>query len=198
MVTRADIWRTRMDATTNWAIGSTAAVLSFVLGDARAPASAISIAFLLTFAFLLLEARRLTFYHLWQRRVLLLERGLVRPALTGSSSTGAGGPTGAAAGDPLEELLERHLGRTVPTMPLRKAAARRFRRIYLYLFGVQGVAFGLKLAQHPTPATTLAEWIGRAGIGGLPGAWTLPAASLVLGLAAVLLWRLGGIDRAEA
>ena len=89
MATRADIWRTRMDATTNWAIGSSAAVLSFVLGDPDAPASAMAIASVLTFVFLMLEARRLTFYHLWQQRVLLLEDGLIAPAASAFGSASA-------------------------------------------------------------------------------------------------------------
>ena len=37
MVGRADVWRTRMDATTNWAIGATAAVISFALGNVSVP-----------------------------------------------------------------------------------------------------------------------------------------------------------------
>jgi len=189
MVARADIWRTRMDATTHWAIAATAAVLSFVLGSADAPASALSIATLLTLAFLLLEARRLTFYHLWQRRVLLLEEGLVRPALSGGEA--------AVSDDPLRELLDEHLGRTVPRMPLRKAAARRFRRIYLYLFGVQVFAWALKLAQHPMPARSLAGFVERASLGPLPGRWVLPVAALVAVTAGVDLWRRGGVERAR-
>ena len=38
------------------------------------------IASILTASFLFLEARRLTFYHLWQQRVLLLEREFIRSA----------------------------------------------------------------------------------------------------------------------
>ena len=81
MVGRADVWRTRMDTTTHWAIGATAAIMSFTLSNASVPHYVAGIATLMTLSFLLLEARRLTFYHLWQQRVLLLERGLVRPAL---------------------------------------------------------------------------------------------------------------------
>ena len=191
MAARADIWRTRMDATTNWAIGSTAAILSFVLGDPQAPPSAIFIASLLTLAFLLLEARRLTVYHMWQRRVLLLERSLVRPALQGET---APDEDGRAA---LQELLGRHLGRTVPSMPIGKAAARRFRRIYLYLFAVQALAWGLKVAEHPAPVVSLREWFERV-VGAAPGGpWVPVAFSVAIGVAAVAFWRAGGIDRRD-
>lgn len=189
MAARADIWRTRMDATTNWAIGATAAVLSFVLGDPDAPASAIAIAALLTLAFLMLEARRLTFYHLWQRRVLLLERVLVGPAL--STSESAEGDARAA----MQELRDRHVGRTIPEMPLLKAIARRFRRIYLYLLAVEFAAYVLKQTQVSADPLSLGEWWGRAGAG--PGVWLLVAVSVGVGVSAAALWRMGGIDRGE-
>jgi uncharacterized membrane protein len=162
-------------------------VLSFVLGDPEAPASALSIAFVLTFVFMLLEARRLTFYHLWQRRVLLLERILVRPALAGEA---AGGEEAEAAE---QELLNAHLGRTVPAMPLRKAVARRFRRVYLFLFGVQALALALKLSQQTASGGAGARL--AATIGTPP--WLLAAVSVGIGLAAVALWRAGGVDRGE-
>ncbi|MFT5359005.1 MAG: putative membrane protein, partial [Polyangiales bacterium] len=80
MVGRADIWRVRMDTTTNWAIGATAALISFSLGNAVTPHYVVYLSSFLTVIFLLLEARRLTFYHLWQQRVFLLERALIQPA----------------------------------------------------------------------------------------------------------------------
>jgi uncharacterized membrane protein len=172
MVGRADIWRTRMDATTNWAIGSTAAVISFALGSAETPHYVVFIASLMTLAFLLLEARRLTFYHLWQQRALLLEDGFIRGALGG----------GAVSPETVESL-EAGLGRTVPSMPLSKAVARRLRRVYLYLFGVQLIAWVVELSNHPSPAGSLAALVERAGIGAVPGAGVL-AATLALFVAA--------------
>jgi uncharacterized membrane protein len=160
MVGRADIWRTRMDATTNWAIGATAALISFALGNADTPHFVVYIAVLLTLSFLFLEARRLTFYHLWQQRVLLLEQGLIRPALKSGSP---------GSKDDLESALGAHLGRTVPTMPMAKAIARRLRRIYLYLFGVQLLAWMLKLSSQPTPASSWHELVARADVAAIPG-----------------------------
>ncbi len=167
MVGRADIWRTRMDTTTNWAIGATAAIMSFALGNAAVPHYVVFIASLMTLIFLMLEARRLTFYHLWQQRVLLLERGLIRPAafaLWSSQET-----TIPADSRDLAQELETHLGRTAPNMPLGKAVARRLRRVYLYLFGVQLLAWVLKIANHPTAASSLTEWVARAHAGPIPG-----------------------------
>ncbi len=184
MVGRADIWRMRMDATTNWAIGATSAIATFALGSREAPHFAILLAPLLTLSFLLLEARRLTFYHLWQQRVLLLEREWIRPTLVPGATPGA-----------LAEELAPQLGRTVPTMSLWKAAARRLRRISLYLFAVQLAAWALKLASLPTSTDRADVWIERARIGSFTG-------EMVLGVAAVLFLALlglglgiGGVDR---
>ena len=188
MVGRADIWRMRMDATTNWAIGTTAALISFALGNSATPPYVVYIAMLLTLSFLLLEARRLCFYHLWQQRVLLLEEGLIRSALRSESSE-------SKVEIDLESALDAHLGRTVPSMPISKAIARRLRRIYLYLFGVQLVAWVLKLSSQPTPASSLRELVSRADVGAIPGEVFFTASGL--GFLAVMLFALlkGGIDR---
>jgi uncharacterized membrane protein len=188
MVGRADIWRMRMDTTTNWAIGATAAVVSFALGNAATPHFVIYIAVLLTVSFLFLEARRLTFYHLWQQRVLLLEKGLIRSAL------GSGDRSQSPNGVDLESALDAHLGRTVPTMPIAKAAARRLRRIYLYLFGVQLLAWILKLSSQPTPVSSFGEFISRADVASIPGEFFFAASGL--GFLAVTAFALihGGID----
>ena len=176
IVGRADTWRMRMDTTTNWAIGATAALISFSLGDAELPHFVVFLSSFLTFIFLLLEARRLTFYHLWQQRALLLERFLVAPAATVDGWD-------AADLEALGRDLSPHLGRTVPTMSMRKAISRRLRRVYVYLFVAQVLAWSLKLSMHPVDATSWSEYVGRAAIGPLSGAafMTLVWAALLVG-----------------
>jgi uncharacterized membrane protein len=188
MVGRADIWRTRMDATTNWAIGATAALISFALGNAATPHFIVYIAVLLTLSFLFLEARRLTFYHLWQQRVLILEKGLIRPALRS-------GTPESNDGFDLESALDGHLGRTVPNMPMAKAIARRLRRIYLYLFGVQLLAWILKLSSQPTQASSFRELVSRADVGAIPGQVFFVASGLGFVAVVAFAFFLGGIDR---
>jgi uncharacterized membrane protein len=206
MVGRADVWRMRMDTTTNWAIGATAAIVSFTLGNDSVPHYVVAIAGLMTWSFLLLEARRLTFYHLWQQRVLLIERGLMRPALSATSG-GAQSAESTVTDASLEEAtqgldlsaaLDAHLGRTVPTMPLIKAVARRLRRVYLYLFAVQALAWSLKLTNYPTPATSLATVIERADVGILSGEVVIGAAVALAIAALVVSITRGGVDRDPA
>jgi uncharacterized membrane protein len=189
MVGRADIWRMRMDATTNWAIGTTAAVVSFALGSRDAPHTVVHIASFLTVIFLLLEARRLTFYHLWQRRALLLERALVAPAIRGGSAS--------VDSELLSRELAPELGTTVPSMPLAKAVARRLRRVYLALFAAQLLAWVVKLWVHPHDAGSIAELVSRAALPGVPGAVTLGLTALAFVAALVLAIARGGVSRGD-
>ena len=173
MVGRADTWRVRMDTTTNWAIGATAALISFALGAAEIPHYVVFLASFLTFIFLLLEGRRLSFYHLWQQRVLLLEQHFISRA---ASPEGSDATTVDLT--ELHRRLDPHLGRTVPTMSLRKAMSRRLRRVYVYLFLAQVFAWVLKLTIHPTAVASAGQWLERAAIGPIPGAGVL---TLVIG-----------------
>ncbi len=189
MAGRADTWRTRMDTTTNWAIGATAAGASFVIANPAVPHYALVIAPLLTFCFLALEARRLTFYHLWQQRVLLVERGLIRPALwAGHDSSSLDAPIDDEA---FVRELDPQLGSTVPTMPLAKAAARRLRRIYLYLLLAQQAAWIVKLGIHPTRARSLSEILERASTAGVSGAVWIGLSVLGLLVAAGVAFTMG-------
>ena len=203
MVGRADVWRTRMDSTTNLAIVATAGIVTFTLGEPAVSHSVVFISSLLTVSFLLLEARRLTFYRFWQRRALLLENTLLRAAIrstrsvvedAGASRSGAGAESDERAEAEWLTILESELGRTVPDMPLSKAVARRLRRIYLYLFGVQVLAWGLKLGSHPANAASLSGLVERARIGGVPGPVVAALVGLLLLAAIGLAVAHGGVS----
>ncbi len=59
-----------------------------------------------------------------------------------------------------------------------RAAGRRLRRNYVWIFAVQVIAYYGKLAIHPTPAASLAEFSDRAAVGPIPG-WVVLIAGLV-------------------
>ena len=94
----------------------------------------------------------------------------------------------------LETKLTPHLGTTVPEMPIGKAAARRLRRVYVYLFAVQGLAWLLKLASHPEPAASAREAIERGALGPLPGPVLVAISGLALLLAIGLAVARGGVS----
>ncbi|MDX1579479.1 MAG: DUF2270 domain-containing protein, partial [Gemmatimonadota bacterium] len=80
-VGHADIWRQRLDATTNWAVITTAAVLTFAFSGRETPHFVMLLALLFVLFFLYMETRRYQAYNLWQRRIRVLHRALIVPAL---------------------------------------------------------------------------------------------------------------------
>ena len=70
---RANMWRTRLDNTTNWAVIAAGAALSFALSDPNHHYGVIILDTLLVSLFLWIEARRYRYYELWSYRVRLME-----------------------------------------------------------------------------------------------------------------------------
>ena len=64
-VVHADVWRRRLDATTNWAVVTTAAVVTFAFGEAQAPHFVLLMALLFGLFFLVMESLRYQIYHVW-------------------------------------------------------------------------------------------------------------------------------------
>lgn len=163
VVGHSDVWRQRMDATTNWAVATTAALITFVLGTPEVPHFVLLLALPFVLIFLLMEARRYQSYHLWRRRFHLLNRYLVAPALSELSAEG------------YEEMIDEFdelatdLGRTTPRIGLLYAAGYRIQRNYGYLFSIILLAWALKLAVHPSPAQGARDLVERAGVGGAAG-----------------------------
>jgi uncharacterized membrane protein len=152
-----------MDATTNWAAATTAAIVTFAFGDPRAPHAVLLLAIAFDVIFLLMESRRYQIYDLWRRRFRTLNQYLIAPVL----APGATRDTAV-----IEENLARiatDLGRTVPHLSLVDAIGYRLRRNYAYLLGIAVVAWGTKLALHPEAAARSAVLFDRAAIGGIPG-----------------------------
>ena len=78
-LSRSISWRTRLDNTTNWAVVTTGAALSFALADPSHHYGVLILDTLLVTLFLSIEARRYRYYELWSRRV---RRGRIRRLLS--------------------------------------------------------------------------------------------------------------------
>src|SRR5688500_6651389 len=72
-IQRSNTWRMRLDSTTNWAVLTTGAGLSFALSDPAHHHAVILLNALLVTLFLWIEARRYRYYELWSYRVRLME-----------------------------------------------------------------------------------------------------------------------------
>lgn len=176
VVMHMDVWRQRMDATTNWAAATAAGMITFTFSNAAAPHYLLLIALAFQLVFLLMESRRYQTFDLWRRRFRTLNRSFIVPALDEVEPDDAGRAQ--------LQALARDMGRTVPHLSLLHALGYRVRRNYGYLVGVTLLAWVMKLETQPLAAGSAGELIARARIAFLPG-WVVLL--LVFAAAAVLL-----------
>ena len=152
------LYRVRLDTTTNWAVVTTAGIVTFALGNAAVPHAVFLFAMLLTLFFLNLEARRFRIYETAHRRVRLLERGFYAEVLGGEPEAG------------WEVALAQHL--RCPESPASRLAALgwRLRRTYLWIYLALLLAWWGKLTVMQLNAPQSArDTLAEAAIGGLPG-----------------------------
>lgn len=167
VVGHMDVWRQRMDATTNWAAATTAAMVTFSFSTPASPHFVLLLALGFNCTFLLMESRRYQIFDLWRRRFRVLNQYLVAPVLAGAESQDADRRREALEGMAVE------LGRLVPRLRLHEAVGYRIRRNYGYIFAVNLVAWFLKLEVHPAPAGGSAELLSRAAVGAIPAGVSL-------------------------
>jgi uncharacterized membrane protein len=165
---RSTTWRTRLDNTTNWAVVTTGAAISFALADPSHHYGVIVLDTLLITLFLWIEGRRYRYYELWSRRVRLMETDFFAAMLV---------PPFAPSPQWAESLAESLLDPEFP-ISIWEAFGRRFRRNYVWIFVILGLAWGLKSYLHPTVATTWAEFLSHSQLGPIPG-WVMLTFGLV-------------------
>lgn len=158
-VSRSNTWRTRLDATTNWAVVTTGGALTFVFGSVDHSPSVILILAWLVLLFLFIEARRYRYYELWSHRVRLLETNHFAPQIS----------AGSVARPGWTERLVESLNHPRFPITLLEAVGRRYRRNYAPLFLVLAVSWLVKLAIHPSAIATPNEFLNRAAIGPIHG-----------------------------
>ena len=181
VVGHMDVWRQRMDATTNWAAATTAAMVTFSFGAPESPHFTLLLAAGFDVMFLMMESRRYQIFDLWRRRFRMLNRHVVAPAL-GAPGGGRGADV-AALGE-----IGIELGRLVPQLTTAQAVGYRLRRNYGYVFALVLLAWLLKLEVHPTGATSVWQLVERAAIGPLlPGVVVMALVLVGAGVAVALI-----------
>lgn len=160
-------YRVRLDTTTNWAVGTTAAVSTFAIGTPDLPHYVFALPVVLNLIFLWIEARRFRAYELIRRRVRLLEIGFYGDVLGGANLPD------------WEQRLHEDLSRPRPVVTYLQAFSVRLRRNYLWLLGVVYISWLVKLDVQGTVPDS-------ARVGVLPG-------RAVLALVAVGLLLLAGV-----
>ncbi|MBN1486696.1 MAG: DUF2270 domain-containing protein, partial [Anaerolineae bacterium] len=165
-VTRTNLWRNRLDTTTNWAVVTTGAALTFTFSSPQNPHIMMLFVLVLAFTFLNIEARRYTYYALWHYRVRLLETEFFAKLLV---------PPFQPRSD-WRELMHETLMEPAFLITRWKAIANRYRRNYIWIISLIILSWLVKLMLHPTPIVTLPEILERATIPPfIPGIWVIGA-----------------------
>ena len=138
-IQRSNVWRSRLDTTTNWAVVSVAAAITFVFAAPENHWGVFLLIMLLTMLFLFIEARRYRYYELWSLRARLMETDFFAAMLV---------PPFAPHAEWNETLAESLLQPQFPISRL-EAMGRRLRNNYLALFSILWAAILMKL-YHPS------------------------------------------------
>jgi uncharacterized membrane protein len=173
---QSKVWRTRLDASTNWAVVTTGIAMSVTFSSADASPIPMLLVSWAVIAFLAFEARRYRIYDIYRTRVRVMELNFYGPMLTGQ---------GIRTDNRWNEYLADDYRRYVYHIGYLEAVGRRLRRNYVWLFVIHLVCYLGKIIIHPTPLDSLDTLWMRAAIGPLPG-----QAALAFGLLFHSFWML--------
>jgi uncharacterized membrane protein len=175
-ITRANVWRERLDATTNWAVITAGAAISIAFVEPQTQARlghlVIILSTLLITLFLYIESRRYRYYELWSYRVRLMETDFYAAMLV---------PPFRPDPDWGETLAENLLHPVFPISVL-EALGRRLRHNYVWMYLVMGGAWFIKIGLTPTAATSWEAFFARASVGAIPGSAVVAAGLAFNGL----------------
>ena len=159
-VYRSTIWRTRLDATTNWAVASLGIALSVSFASKDASPLPLLLVGLLAIVFLSFEARRYRYFNVWRARARWMETNFYAPMLRGE---------GQSFPKHWNEVLANDYCRPSHHISLITALGRRLRRNYAWILAIQAASYFGKIAIHPTPLEGLDQLFQRATVGPVPG-----------------------------
>jgi uncharacterized membrane protein len=158
-VNRANVWRQRLDTTTNWAVVATGATLSVAFSQPDIHHAIIILNTLLVMWFLFIEARRYRYYELWSYRVRLMETDFYAAMLV---------PPFHPSPEWAESLADNLLSPRFP-ISMWEAFGRRLRRNYFWIFLILYASWIAKIWLFPDPTDSLAEFVQRGAVGPIAG-----------------------------
>lgn len=185
-IQRANVWRQRLDTTTNWAVVATGAALSVSFSQPTVHHGVIILNIFLVTWFLFIEARRYRYYELWSYRVRLMETDFYAAMLV---------PPFHPSPEWAESLAENLLSPSFPISML-EAFGRRLRRNYLSIISILAVSWVGKSFLFPVSATSRAEFISRCSVGPISGEVIIAIGIIYYGI--LLLVAIGTIGMNEA
>jgi uncharacterized membrane protein len=181
-VARSNVWRQRLDNTTNWAVVTTAAVITFTFSAGQRTHLLLLLSSFITLGFLWMEARRFRYFSVYRARVRMLEENFLLPIVTRNL---------VSPKPDWREFIAMDLDVPKFKNTLLESLALRVRYNYWWIFMAQAIAWLLKTWMHPQAARSFAEWYRHMAVGQIPG-WLLLGVGAVFFGAMLFLFVLGG------
>ena len=197
-VHRSTSWRERLDATTNWAVLTTAGMTSFAFTSGDHHHIILLLSNLIILAFLNIEARRFRYFEVYRARVRMLEENFLIPVITRQLES----PMHA-----WREMVAMDLDLPKYKTTVLEAMGFRLRRNYILIFLIVLGAWILKLYMHPMLATSVHEVYSRMAVGTVhPAVILLSVVVFYASLVFVIWWgrklhagepqdEIGGLER---
>lgn len=155
-VHRSTSWRARLDATTNWSVLTTAAMLSFTFASPEQSHIVLLLSNLVILSYLAIEARRYRYFEVYRARVRMLEENFLIPVVTRQLES----PMGS-----WREMVAMDLDLPKYKTTFVEAMGFRLRRNYILIFLIVLGAWLVKLTMHPSWVMTWRELWARAAVG---------------------------------
>ncbi len=179
-ISRSTVWRGRLDATTNWAVLTTAGMLSITYTSTD-PSSHIILLLssFIILAYLSIEARRYRYFEVYRARVRMLEENFLIPVVTRQLES----PMAS-----WREMVAMDLDLPKYKTTLLEAMGFRLRRNYIFIFMIVLGGWLVKLAIHPAFVTSWSDYWQRMAVGGCPS-WVVAGCGLVFyGFLFFVMW----------
>lgn len=156
---RSIAWRQRLDATTNWAVLTSAGILSFSFSSPYHPHIVLLLSNFIILAFLNIEGRRYRYFEVYRARVRMLEENFLIPIVTRQLES----PMSS-----WREMVAMDLDLPKYKTTMIEAMGFRLRRNYAWIFLILLGGWLVKLYLHPRIALRPSELWERVGVGSIP------------------------------
>ncbi len=160
-VQRANVWRQRLDRTTNWTILILSGLITWTYTGPDRPHELLLFGMVFITILWCIESRRFLSFNAYDSRVRVLEKNFIAKSINPDKDVTSRQWLNTLA----EDLRTPHY-----KIFYWKALSHRLRRIYIWLFSVTMLLWFGKLFMHPTPTGDFTTMILRSHIGGIPGA----------------------------
>lgn len=158
-VARSTAWRQRLDATTNWAVLTTAGMLSLSFSSPESPHFVVLLTSLVILAYLGIEARRFRYFAVYRARVRMIEENFLLPIVTRRLESPM---------DKWGDILGGDLDVPKYKTTFLQAFAFRLRRNYVWIFAIVLGGWLVKLMIHPKLASNGRDVWERIVVGHIP------------------------------